>query len=562
MARKSRRTLLSNAVPGEVNKKVSSIVMTQIATAAYIRLSVEKEGNESIQTQIDLVHQYIDDHEEYRLVDTYIDNGYTGTDFNRPEFVRLMDDVRTGKIQCIVVKDLSRFGRNAIETGYYIETIFPCLNVRLIAINDDFDSNREEDRNSMIVPIKNMINEMYAKDASKKRVLAFEIQSKQGTAKIARSIYGYAVDKEKNQLIVNPETAPIVQMIFRWYLMGVKTGDIAKRLDMLGVMTPYVYKARNEIEVVIPATDHWTGGRIGEILTNEAYTGTTIYGKRKRAKYRNIPEHHTKPEEWIIHKNTHEAIIAEPDFAEVRLKWNDNSQKCKARIGNGRDYGFDLQNSFPSKIKCMECGNTMVYKRYTNNGKAHGIRKGFYYCVESEKNPQYCRQQVSEDLIRITVMDQIHNLINVMCDKKVLLEKMRDGTCDKGEVISLRIKLQNMKYRLEKTEETSATLYENFSNELLDEEEFRELKEHYSVEKKKIQEKIKQIQSRQRIVEKSIENFLDIEVHLEKYLNDRSFNQKLVDELVEQVEVSSKGMIEIKLKCEDVFQNVLEIMEK
>ena len=210
----------------------------------------------------------------------------------------------------------------------------------------------------------------------------------------------------------------------------------------------------------------------------------------------------------------------------------------------------------------MECGNTMVYKRYTNNGKAHGIRKGFYYCVESEKNPQYCRQQVSEDLIRITVMDQIHNLINVMCDKKVLLEKMRDGTCDKGEVISLRIKLQNMKYRLEKTEETSATLYENFSNELLDEEEFRELKEHYSVEKKKIQEKIKQIQSRQRIVEKSIENFLDIEVHLEKYLNDRSFNQKLVDELVEQVEVSSKGMIEIKLKCEDVFQNVLEIMEK
>ena len=154
-----------------------------------------------------------------------------------------------------MVKDLSRFGRNAIETGYYIETIFPCLNVRLIAINDDFDSSREEDRNSMIVPIKNMINEMYAKDASKKRVLAFEMQSRQGNVKIGRSIYGYSVDKENNQLVINPETAPVVRMIFRWYLMGVKTGDIAKRLEMLGVTTPNSYKAAHEAETKIPETD-------------------------------------------------------------------------------------------------------------------------------------------------------------------------------------------------------------------------------------------------------------------------------------------------------------------
>ena len=178
MARKSRRTLIGNTVQKEASAKDSVFIVPQLATAAYIRLSVEKEGDESIQNQMELVHQYIASHEEYQLVDTYVDNGYTGTDFDRPGFMRLMDDVRTGKIQCIVVKDLSRFGRNAIETGYYIETIFPCLNVRLIAINDDFDSNREEDRNSMIVPIKNMINEMYAKDASKKRVLAFEMQSR------------------------------------------------------------------------------------------------------------------------------------------------------------------------------------------------------------------------------------------------------------------------------------------------------------------------------------------------------------------------------------------------
>lgn len=559
MARKSRKAIVGNTDLKQ-NKKASPIIVPQMPTGAYVRLSVEKENDESIRTQIEMVHQYIDAHEEYRLVDTYVDNGYTGTDFDRPEFIRLMDDVRNGKIQCVVVKDLSRFGRNAIETGYYIETIFPCLNVRLIAINDGFDSSREEDRNSMIVPIKNMINEMYAKDASKKRVLAFEMQSKQGNVKIARSTYGYTVDKEKNQLQVNPETAPIVQVIFRWYLMGIKTGDIAKRLEMLGVMTPFVYKAINEIEAVIPETDHWTGNRIKCILTNETYIGSTVYGKRKSAKYKNISEHHTSSDEWIIHEDTHEAIVSEPDFKEVQKRWNENSKRCKERTGKGRDYGLDLQDSFPSKIKCMECGNTMVYKRYTNNGKAHGIRKGFYYCVETDTNPKHCKQQVSEDFIKIMVMDQIHNLIKAMCDRKDLLKKMREGTCDKGEVTSLRVKLQNMQYRLEKAEETSATLYENFSNGLLDEKEFRELKEHYAVEKKRIREGIKQVQKRQHIVEKSIDAFLDVEKNLEKYLDDRSFNQDLVDELVEQVEVSSKGMIEVRMKCTDVFQRVIEIM--
>ena len=163
MARKSRRANIVQEKKEELHISTPIITKRQLATAAYARLSVDKEKNdESIQNQIELLHQYIREHEEYSLVDTYVDDGYTGTDFDRPEFIRLMDDVRTGKIQCFIVKDLSRFGRNFIETGYYIDTIFPSLNVRLISINDDFDSSREEDRNSLVVPIKNMINEMYA----------------------------------------------------------------------------------------------------------------------------------------------------------------------------------------------------------------------------------------------------------------------------------------------------------------------------------------------------------------------------------------------------------------
>lgn len=174
---------------------------------------------------------------------------------------------------------------------------------------------------------------------------------------------------------------------------------------------------------------------------------------------------------------------------------------------------------------------------------------------------QYIREHEEYSLVKITVMDQIHNMIKVMCEKKVLLEKMREGTYDKGELVSLRVKIQNMQYRLAKAEETSATLYENFATGLLDEQEYLTLKEHYVQEKEKLEDGINQAQARKRMVEKSIDDFLEIEKNLEQYLDDRSFNQKLIDELVDKIYVSSKGMIEVRMKCSDVFQKVMEIME-
>lgn len=233
----------------------------------------------------------------------------------------------------------------------------------------------------------------------------------------------------------------------------------------------------------------------------------------------------------------------------------------KESVERGRSRWAGVEDSFPQKVKCMECGTTMTYMRYTNFGQSQGIRKGFYYCKEYDGKPGYCRQKAHEDLLKITVMDQIHNMIKVMCDKKVLLEKMREGTYDKGELVSLRVKIQNMQYRLAKAEETSATLYENFATGLLDEQEYLTLKEHYVQEKEKLEDGIDQAQAKKRMVEKSIDDFLEIEKNLEQYLDDRSFNQKLIDELVDKIYVSSKGMIEVRMKCSDVFQKVMEIME-
>ena len=212
MARKSRKNL--NVVKAiekykelePQNAEAADVLCPDaLATAAYIRLSVENNGQEtddSLKTQIALVESFIREHNDLYLLDTYVDNGFSGTKFDRPEFVRMMDDVKTGRIQCVVVKDLSRFGRDYLETGYYIETIFPLLNVRFISITDQFDSIREKDRNSLSVPIKNIVNAMYAKDYSRKQEAFREMCKKTGRVMDINAPYGYRMAKETNSCSV------------------------------------------------------------------------------------------------------------------------------------------------------------------------------------------------------------------------------------------------------------------------------------------------------------------------------------------------------------------------
>lgn len=175
---------------------------------------------------------------ELNYVDTYFDNGFTGTNFKRPAFTRLMNDVRQKKIKCIVVKDLSRFGRNYLEAGYYIETVFPFLGVRLIAVTDHFDSTRKEDMESLALPIRNMVNTMYAKDISKKVWTSLQRKKEAGYAVGSDAPFGYIRNPVTKRNEIDPETAFYVQLIFQWVLMGVAIFEIARRLTLLKVPTP------------------------------------------------------------------------------------------------------------------------------------------------------------------------------------------------------------------------------------------------------------------------------------------------------------------------------------
>ena len=555
MARKSRKVLqkeTQNYIP------VATSTEKKLATAAYARLSVEKEDDDSIHTQITLLKNYISEHSDLELSDTYIDNGFTGTRFDRPDFVRMMDDVRCGKIQCIVVKDLSRFGRDFLETGYYIETLLPRLNVRLISINDDFDSFREGDINSIAIPIKNMVNELYAKDFSRKVTAYNDLHRERGDVKLLRSVYGYKRDAVNNIYVVNPDTAPIVQMIFRWYLLGVTTGQIAKRLNTMQILTPLAYKAIvKKGEEFNQEGDAWNNGRVRDILRNTIYIGDLTWGKRRKTLFRNVPEHKTPKEEWVICHNMHEPLISKSDFEEVQRRLDAMADKLRSP----KEYEYNPPDQFQSKVYCLDCGKKMRYSKY-----CYGNRDGaFYSCgcrVIGSTNEHHNLWKVNADFLKIVVADQVNQLVAWMCERKKLVAHLQAEVQRNTGTLKVQKRKLQLQMKAEQIEDKLTTLYENLAEGIINAEDYKIIKERYLSEKDAVRGELQAADVELRQVEAQLEEFMELVGRLEQYLGQGGFNEALVRELVESIQISQNNGIEIRFVCEDVIQQITEMGEE
>lgn len=556
MARKSRR-----------NKSVESTVQTIIPkenlldTAAYIRLSVENGGNETDETLVVqqlLVEKFIEQHSDLRLEDVYIDNGFTGTNFERPGFMKLMEDVRSGKIQCIVVKDLSRFGRDYLETGYYLETILPKLNVRVIAITDDYDSSRKEDRENISVPIKNMVNAMYAKDMSKKILAAREAKQKSGNITLSKVAFGYIRSEDKTKQIVDETVAPVVRMIFQWTLLGTSKKEIADRLNLLGIATPGQKEKRKVTRVPLEETK-WKSDTVRKILENPTYTGDIVTGKLKQSLYKGMKQYHTAPEEWNVQKNMHTPLVARDDYEELqadREKVHKITKKRQCRYKKDRE---KYQDSFPGMIRCGECGKTMYFRRYTHNYTTNEKMGGDYYC-ESDQERCY-GHKIESNLLKILVMDQIQNLIKSMCDRKLLLQKMKNETKENNIFYEAAAKVRILERKIAQAEERNVGLYEDYVAGIVEKDDFDMMKERYIQKLQNLREEIQTEKQNQRMIEKRVNRYMDMVTHLEKYLDKREYNDALVQELVEYVEVFTDGSIHVCFKCKDDFQQITKKME-
>ena len=374
-------------------------------TAIYTRISRDKKEkpSDSIENQIALCESYIKKNDGHNLVGIYKDIAKTGTEFERPDFEKLMGEVRTGKVNCIIVKDLSRFGRNYTELGNFIEKIFPFLGVRFIAVNDNLDTFHMEDPNkSLEVILKNIVNETYAKDISKKISTSHQIRIKQGGFICGAAPYGYTARKDEDgvrRLYVDENTASIVKEIFDAYLKGFSTLDISKLLleKKVYIATDYrkFGKSKADENELIRA---WIPTTILQVLKNRVYTGTLIQGRNQKHLFEGKKRERLDEEHWTITEDAHEAIISLDTFEKVQEKISSKSNSIKNSRKENKNAKDDTV--FRGKLYCGICKRKMSVHRQKSGNKTV-----FYFSCNRfrEFTTEKCGTSITEATLEKTV---------------------------------------------------------------------------------------------------------------------------------------------------------------
>lgn len=457
----------------------------------YVRLSHEdgdREESNSVTGQKELIRDYFSRHPEFIECGMRVDDGFSGSSFERPAFQAMMTDVKAGKIDCIVVKDLSRFGRNYLDAGEYIERIFPFLGVRFIAINDDYDSlssNKETD--SLIIPFKNLINEAYCRDTSVKIRSQLEIKRRRGDFTGAFAVYGYLKDPaNKNHLVADVYAADVVRDIFRWKMDGISAGDIADRLNESGILAPMDYKKSLGMRFSTPFCTHahscWNAASVLRILKNEVYTGMLVQGKNTTPSYK-VKRRIVKPRaEWDIVSGTHEAIISPNDFELVQ---NVLARDTRTNPGNG------MVELFSGIVYCGECGASMIRKTVPSKKK-----KYVYYVCAAHKNEKKCsahsiRDSVLENMVFVSLNKQIQNMIGICGLRQMAKEVMQR----KAGVSKLKGRLDKKREEAERYQRLLRSLFESLSDGVISQEEYVTMKQNYAVHLRETEEQADHIRA-------------------------------------------------------------------
>lgn len=545
MARKSRKGVSAPEQPKKDYMKIWR-------TALYIRLSVEFNGKrgDSLETQRQIMEAYAALCPDLEIVEVYTDNGITGRTFEREAFQRMLADVDAGKINCIMVKDLSRLGRNTIDTGYYIEKYFPLHRVRFIAVNDQFDSEDSENSgNHLIVPLKNMINEAYAADISKK-VRAQQNQAMRDREFVgARPPYGYRKDPDNcHRLLVNEDTAPIVRQIFQWTVDGVALNVIVKRLNEQGVMTPGYYLASIGLitSKKLMGSGKWQSWTVGKILADQVYTGDMVQGKHTNVGHKQVV---TKPVDWIVVRNTHEPLVSREVFAKAQTVREQMASKYTRTMKVPYS-----ENILRGRVFCAHCGKNLHRQR------SHG--RYFYRCISNDRMGEGA---CTGSIIHLPEPDLFDAILTIIRQKAevVMGEALRLKRCDNkiaAQKAQVDQEIAELGREMQKYKTLRAGLYESFVKGILTRAEYLEMQEDYNRKISGAVERVQQLQTRQSELEQQMERCTSMADKLAAVDKDTALSALLVGQLIERVTVNGPDDVSVKFSFEGGFERVMEVL--
>lgn len=529
--------------------------------ALYIRLSKEdgdKSESYSVTSQREILKEYIKQHNDIALFDIYIDDGWSGTNFNRPSFQQMLQDIYAGKVNCVIVKDLSRFGRNYTDCGIYIDDIFVRLNVRFIALNNCVDSlskSMNAATKCITVGVQNVVNESVAATTSVNVRITLDISRRQGKFIGSFPTYGYLKSPDDHhKLIIDEEAAPVVRQVFKWFIEGKSVIGITKELNALGIPNPSTYKKLKGWNYKHTSGKNndglWCDSTVRRMLSNQMYIGNMVQGKNTIISYKIKQSKSIPKSDWIIVENTHEPIIDGETFDKAQSLFNRNTRTAPTKTE------VDLFSGF---VKCADCHRAMSKK---TNKHCYGTYK-YYRCVTSRKmdsgacSPHSIRLDKLEQAVLVTIQTMIDTAIEL--DK--VLEKISKNADNRGESLAQK-SMEKLVAQREQIKNMMLDLYPDWKSGAITKEEYLALKENMSQKVKKLDEKISDFE---RMLEsdntaQTAEN--DFISHFKQYGKIDKLTRPILTELVDSIFVHSDGNITINFKFKDAYEQIVDYIEE
>ena len=551
MARKSRKNL-PQPEQATVSVQFPELDEEKIPTAIYGRLSVEDdEDNESMETQIALVQDFINRSSELNYVDTYFDNGFTGTNFDRPGFQKMMDGVRSGEIDTIIVKDLSRFGRDYIGVGEYMEQIFPLLGVRLISINDNYDSSNYNGTTlGMDLVVSNLVNTMYCRDAGKKLRTANRVKWRKGISTASAAPFGYQFDpNRKGSYIIDPPAAKIVRRIFDLAILGLGTREIAMALNDENAPVPSVYNREHkaygkETTYTIAPVILWDSSRVWKILTAYVYTGAMVLGKSQRLiSGKKIIRIVPKGQQYIT-EGTHEAIVSREEFEKAQLVIRNNGH----RVVMG-SVDFPLKG----KIRCGNCRRVLGYD-YKQASPIFWCREGMELIGQTQCSSEIYQASDIENAVFQALKKELSLLDSLYSDIKKEEQSLKEASRKASRRKTL------MEQELKNLKGEKMRMYEEYAAGTLSLDNYKSKKLECDRKITEVQDKIEQFKA-----EESVKSVVPGTVRAaaeqaENFLHGTRLTASMVSAFIENVYVHEGGRIVVRFKYEQSIQDAVRAL--
>jgi DNA invertase Pin-like site-specific DNA recombinase len=557
MARKSRKAENMAVTPPEPT-------IITYNTAIYLRLSVMDSGKkdgESILNQQAFLERYVSEHPEFTLRKVFIDNGETGVDFVRPAWNDLMAECRAGRINLIVVKDLSRVGRNYIETGELLEKIFPLLGVRMIAVTDGYDNLHITNNQQLVANLKNLVNDIYAKDISRKSSAALRMKQKQGLFIGTYASYGYLKDpNDKNKIIVDPVTAPIVRQIFEWKAEGVGSAQICRRLIEMGISSPNKYRYEQGIvkdERYLKSD--WANPVLTRILTCEVYLGHLVQGRKHGALFEDGGSHKVIDEsEWTIVRDTHEPIVSQELFDRANTVMRERTAEYKSRQGK---YSYFEKPPLLLKdlVFCADCGRPLFrYKEVTANGKYVHWK---YQCRTFENLRTCSKKFIEECDLYGAVYDAIRAEVQKACDISGIIAKLNRESSHKSRLARFDAEIEETEREIKRIAGLRQSVYEDYASKLLTASEYQFAVEKYNADTERLKERLETAKREKTEYTASSTTTNKWLVAFTRFMDAKEFSADMANALIERVEVSDYNKVTVTFKFRDELAAIQQYAE-